>query len=87
MIEFFQNYGIWIVLIGVLFLMHRLGIGCCGGHSHGQGHNRGDVPRVEPNTTDAKATAGEKAAALEGTSRRAGAATIEPGRRPDAREG
>ncbi|MCZ7627125.1 MAG: hypothetical protein C3F12_09095 [Candidatus Methylomirabilota bacterium] len=31
---FFQNYGLWIVL-GVIFLvMHRFGLGCCGGHDH-----------------------------------------------------
>lgn len=35
--EFFQNYGLWIVL-GVVFLaMHRFGLGCCGGHDHGPG--------------------------------------------------
>lgn len=35
--EFFQNYGLWIVL-GVIFLaMHRFGLGCCGGHDHGPG--------------------------------------------------
>ena len=55
MVEFFQNYGIWIVLIGVMFLMHRLGIGCCGDHGHGQPH-RGDGTRAEPKPSDAKAT-------------------------------
>ncbi len=37
MVEFIQNYGIWILLIGGMFLMHRLGIGCCG---HSNSHHR-----------------------------------------------
>ncbi len=78
MVEFFQNYGIWIVLIGVMFLMHRLGIGCCGGHSHGQRHGHGDAPKAEPDPPGAKATASEKP--------EASAAAIEAGRRPDAQE-
>jgi hypothetical protein len=32
MIEFLQNYGLWIVLGGVFLVMHRFGMGCCGGH-------------------------------------------------------
>ena len=31
MIEFLQNYGLWLVLAGVFFAMHRFGMGCCGG--------------------------------------------------------
>jgi hypothetical protein len=31
MIEFLHNYGLWIVLAGVFFAMHRFGMGCCGG--------------------------------------------------------
>ncbi len=57
MVEFFQNYGIWIAVIGGMFLMHRLGFGCCGSHSHG--HN-GDATSAEPKPTDAKAARGEK---------------------------
>jgi hypothetical protein len=34
MIEFFQNYGLWIVLAGVFFTMHRFGVGCCGTTHH-----------------------------------------------------
>jgi hypothetical protein len=34
MIEFFQNYGLWIVLAGVFFAMHRFGVGCCGTMNH-----------------------------------------------------
>ena len=56
MVEFLQNYGIWIAVIGGMFLMHRLGIGCCGGHSHG--HD--DVAKAEPKSADAKAAEGEK---------------------------
>ena len=67
MVEFLQNYGIWIVVIGGMFLMHRLRFGCCGGHSHGQGHGHGDVPTAEPKPTDAKATAGEKPEAVAAT--------------------
>ena len=31
MIEFAQNYGLWIALAGVFVAMHWFGIGCCGG--------------------------------------------------------
>lgn len=35
MIEFLQNYGLWIALGAVFFTMHRFGMGCCGGgHRH-----------------------------------------------------
>ena len=67
MVEFIQNYGIWILLVGGMFLMHRLGIGCCGGHRHGQGHRHADAAKEEPRPTDAKAAAGEKPEALAGT--------------------
>ena len=56
MFEFIQNNWIWILLIGGMFLMHRLGIGCCGGHSHSQGHGHGKEPKAEPKSMDAKAT-------------------------------
>ena len=33
--EFIKSYGLWI-LLGVVFIaMHRFGMGCGGGHSHG----------------------------------------------------
>ncbi len=36
MIEFLQTYGLWIALAGVFIVMHRFGMGCCGGgHQHG----------------------------------------------------
>ncbi len=39
--EFFQNYGLWIVM-GVIFLaMQRFGLGCCGGHAHRPGRGSG----------------------------------------------
>ncbi len=31
MIEFAQNYGLWIALAGVFIAMHWFGMGCCGG--------------------------------------------------------
>ena len=43
MIEFLQNYGLWIALGGVFFAMHRFGMGCCGGghqHKPAQGGNK-----------------------------------------------
>jgi hypothetical protein len=42
MIEFLQNYGLWIVLAGVFIAMHRFGMGCCGG-----GHRHGPTRRPE----------------------------------------
>ena len=36
MVEFLQNYGLWIVLAGVFVAMHRFGMGCCGGGHHHQ---------------------------------------------------
>lgn len=30
---------IWLLLLGGLFFfMHKMGFGCCGGHSHTKGH-------------------------------------------------
>ncbi len=40
MIEFLQTYGLWIALAGVFIIMHRFGMGCCGG-----GHQHGPPPR------------------------------------------
>lgn len=34
MIEFLQNYGLWIALAGVFVAMHRFGVGCGGGGHH-----------------------------------------------------
>lgn len=34
MIEFLHNYGLWLVLAGVFFAMHRFGMGCCGTRHH-----------------------------------------------------
>jgi len=34
MVEFLQNYSLWIVLAGVFVAMHRFGMGCCGGGHH-----------------------------------------------------
>jgi hypothetical protein len=28
-----------LVFIGVMFLMHKFGLGCCGGHSHHSDNN------------------------------------------------
>jgi hypothetical protein len=40
MIEFVQNYGLWIALAGVFVAMHWFGRGCCGGRQ-GQGQGQG----------------------------------------------
>ena len=40
MLEFLQNYGLWIALAAVFFTMHRFGMGCCG-----RGHNLKPVNR------------------------------------------
>ena len=56
MVEFIQNYGIWFLVAGAMFLMHRLGIGCCGGHRHGTVRGHCEARKVDPKPTDAKAT-------------------------------
>lgn len=33
--EFLRSYGVWILVAGVFFAMHRFGMGCGGGHRHG----------------------------------------------------
>ena len=33
--EFLRSYGLWILLGGVFFAMHWLGMGCGGRHDHG----------------------------------------------------
>lgn len=60
MVEFFQSYGLWIVLIAGMYLMHRLGIGCCGGHGRGHGRRYGDTSKAGPRPTDSKASASEE---------------------------
>jgi len=37
--EFLRSYGIWILLAAVFFGMQWFGMGCCGGHRHGEGGN------------------------------------------------
>ncbi|MFB3819543.1 MAG: hypothetical protein ACE147_17935 [Candidatus Methylomirabilales bacterium] len=34
--EFLSNYGLWILLAAIFVGMHVFGMGCCGGHQHGQ---------------------------------------------------
>lgn len=31
-----------LVFVGVMFAMHKLGLGCCGGHSHHSDNNTND---------------------------------------------
>jgi len=64
--EFIQNYGIWIVVIGGMFLMHRLGIGCHG-HGHGRDHGRANAPKTEPSPTETAAVVGEEPGAAAST--------------------
>ena len=34
---------LWILgLAGLMLVMHRFGMGCCGGHAHGGGKGEGD---------------------------------------------
>jgi hypothetical protein len=42
MIEFLQNYGLWIALGGVFLVMHRFGMGCCGGGDQHKPPRRGN---------------------------------------------
>jgi hypothetical protein len=34
--EFLSSYGLWILLAAIFVSMHVFGMGCCGGHQHGQ---------------------------------------------------
>jgi hypothetical protein len=34
--EFLSSYGLWILLAAIFVGMHVFGMGCCGGHSHGE---------------------------------------------------
>jgi len=61
MSEFVQNYGLWIALGGVFFVMHRFGMGCCGGGHH---HN---ATRQDEGITDA-GTKAEKLSGVKGKS-------------------
>jgi hypothetical protein len=62
MIEFLQNYGLWIALAGVFVAMHWFGMGCCGGrqrqgreHGHGTEGLAGKAPEGDkPSHTSAK---------------------------------
>jgi hypothetical protein len=43
-----MNNILWIALIiGAFFLMHKMGLGCCGGHAHG-GHHHEKEGENEP---------------------------------------
>lgn len=42
MIEFIQNYGLWIALLGVFVAMQWFGMGCCGG-----GHRKKQAEHTE----------------------------------------
>jgi hypothetical protein len=47
---------LWILgFIGVMFVMHRFGLGCCGGHSHGghSGHGHDSAKGELPDKTGA----------------------------------
>ena len=41
MIEFVQNYGVWIALVSVFAAMHWIGKGCCGPRDQ-RNPNQGD---------------------------------------------
>jgi hypothetical protein len=58
MAESLQHYGLWILLIGGVFLMHRLGIGFCGGHRHKHPRETAsrEGPPPTPGTGDTKKT-------------------------------
>jgi hypothetical protein len=43
MIEFFQSYGLWIVLGAVFLLMNLFGMGCCGGRHRHESSKRSQV--------------------------------------------
>lgn len=45
MVEFLQNYGLWIALGGVFVVMHWFGMGCCGGHRRQQSELPPGSPR------------------------------------------
>ncbi len=57
MIEFIQNYGLWIALLGVFVAMQWFGMGCCGG-----GHRRKPPQgnREAPEGSPDEALKGEK---------------------------
>ncbi len=62
--EFLQNYGLWILLIGIFFAMHRFGMGCGGhgGHQHG-GEKKKDDEKPETTGGHQHGTAGQAPAA------------------------
>ena len=61
--EFLQNYGLWILLIGIFFAMHRFGMGC-GGHGGNQhGGEKKDDEKPETAGGHQHGTAGQQPAA------------------------
>jgi hypothetical protein len=54
MIEFIQNYGLWIALAGVFVAMHWFGRGCCGGRQR-QGQGQRTEGRSDEGPRDDKA--------------------------------
>ncbi len=50
-----------LLIVGLMFVMHRFGMGCCGGHGHGghEGHKdeeeKGRPPQLEYEAKDEKA--------------------------------
>ncbi len=42
MIEFVQNYGVWIALVSVFAAMHWFGMGCCGSRDRRNPAHPGD---------------------------------------------
>ena len=52
----------WILaFVGLMFVMHRFGMGCCGGHSHGdhKGHEgHGEKPETPGKGKEAAAQGG-----------------------------
>lgn len=64
MSEVLTQYGLWIVLGGVLFAMHRFGVGCCGGgHRHGpvkQPQKISDGPPRQGKTSEEERASGSR---------------------------
>ena len=48
MVEFLQDYGLWVALAGIFVAMHWFGAGCCGGHRKA-GRTAGRKPDAAPN--------------------------------------
>ena len=57
MIEFAQNYGLWIALAGVFVAMHWFGMGCCGGRNRKKpGQSDKEVAGGRPGSESASGT-------------------------------